>query len=87
MALGKTPIEAGEGGGGIAGTQGNDGEAGNLAEAQGDNAAAADLQMSIARGKDAACRKIDGSDQFARNAASPQWAKGFDELLGSKRTT
>lgn len=48
-------------------------------------AAAERLQVETA--KYATVSQAYSGDKFARNAASPAWSGGFDQILGSKRTT
>jgi hypothetical protein len=74
---------------------------GTLSEAEAKQRQAADELLAIAQGKAAASVYVkaksnrdlgsaspyDMGDLFSKAVISPDWAPGFDQLLGSKRTT
>ncbi len=62
-------------------------KADNFSEAAGQTNAAANDYQGVKNGIVAAAKKDPQADKFAQNASSPTWVGGFDELLGSKRTT
>lgn len=59
----------------------------NLADGAAAVRTAADARAAVETKKYAAAKESTDVDKFAKNASSPYWSGGFDQLLNSKRTS